>query len=640
MSVRSRSGALTAGLILIGLGLVFLLDIWNKEFSAWAFIAKYWPLILILIGARKLFLYFSWREGPAIGAGAPQGQAEQVNLSSEGRGPSLLGGLLWTGFGILFLLHNLGKVPDLWSMAGRYWPVLLILLGVGKVIDYYQQRGRVSLRVGEIIGILILIFVGLAVTRVTGSHFARSIRDIPWNINIGGTEVRPGQWFGNSYAYSEEKSYPIAPSTPVRVENAYGQVVVSPGAEEEVRIRLKKVIYQDDEKRAKEIAEQIRVEGGLDVSGAPVEQDKKFAGKIPSATPANIFVVKTNRDSLNSSDYRFNTDMEVSIPKNVELQIRNLYGEVRVTNLAGKLNISTTHNPIEIRDCIGDVTISNRYGETRLINLTGNVAVDSRGDVYVENIKGDVTVSDKYAPVVISGVDGKVSVSNTDQSINISKVSQPVVVDAPGAPVQVTDLRSTLRVTTSHRNVDISNVDSDVNLQSKYSTITLRDVKGNVDIDSNTDRINAESIGGHINLNGRGTGIVANDIKGSIEIRTTLKDVLVNGFSGGCNVTNEFADVSLSTMTLSKNGVAVTNHNGGIDLFLSQGTAFEIDAIAKNGRVNSEYPGLQSPQNSGENEILKAKSGSGGPKILLNTDNSSIHIRARESRNDRVSTEK
>ena len=640
MSVRSRSGALTAGLILIGLGVVFLLDIWNREFSAWAFIAKYWPVILILIGLRKLLLYFSWFEGSAISAGAPPIQARQSGTASEGRRPSLLGGLLWTGFGVLFLLHNLGKVPDLWSLAGRYWPVLLILLGVGKVIDYYRQKDRVSLRVGEIVGIIILIFVGLAVTRITGSNFVRSIRDIPWNINVGGTSVRPGQMLGNSYTYSEEKSYPIPPSTPVRIENAYGQVVVSPGTEEEVRVRLKKAVYQDDEKRAKEIAEQIRVEGGLEASQPPAQQDKQTAGKIPAAPAANIFVVKTNRDSLNSDDYRFNTDLEVSIPKSVELQIRNLYGEVRVTNMEGKLNVSTTHNPIEIRDCMGDVTTSNRYGETRIINLSGKVTVDSRGDVYIETVKGDVTVSNKYAPVVISGVDGKVSVSNTDQNVKISKVSQPVVIDAPGAPVQVSDLRSTLKVSTSHRNAEITNVDSDVDLQSKYSTITLKDIKGNVDIGSNTDRITADSVGGHLNLNARGSGIVANNIRGSVEIRTTLKDVVVNGFSGRCNVSNEYADISLSTAALSTEGVAITGHNGRIELSLPQGAAFEIDAVAKNGRVVSEYPNLQSPQNSGGNETLKAKLGSGGPKITLNTDNSNIHIRAREIKGDQVSAEK
>ena len=74
--------------------------------------------------------------------------------------PSLLGALLWIGLGILFLLRNLGIGPDIWSLAGRYWPVLLILLGVGKILDYFLHKDSVSIRFGEIVGIFFLLLIG------------------------------------------------------------------------------------------------------------------------------------------------------------------------------------------------------------------------------------------------------------------------------------------------------------------------------------------------------------------------------------------------------------------------------------------------------------------------------------------------
>jgi hypothetical protein len=92
--------------------------------------------------------------------------------------PSLLGGLLWTGLGIIFLLRNFGIGPDVWSLAARYWPILLILLGLGKVIDYYRQKEGVSLRVGEIIGILFLVMVGTLITKATQSHVGRIFRGL------------------------------------------------------------------------------------------------------------------------------------------------------------------------------------------------------------------------------------------------------------------------------------------------------------------------------------------------------------------------------------------------------------------------------------------------------------------------------
>jgi hypothetical protein len=61
MAPHTRSGILTAGLILIAIGVIFLLNNFY-EISAWRLIARYWPVVLILIGLRKLFCYFTWQE--------------------------------------------------------------------------------------------------------------------------------------------------------------------------------------------------------------------------------------------------------------------------------------------------------------------------------------------------------------------------------------------------------------------------------------------------------------------------------------------------------------------------------------------------------------------------------------------------
>jgi hypothetical protein len=59
-------GALTGGLILIVLGIIFMLENLYGGFSFWRIFARYWPLILILIGIRKLYGYFTWQEVPSV----------------------------------------------------------------------------------------------------------------------------------------------------------------------------------------------------------------------------------------------------------------------------------------------------------------------------------------------------------------------------------------------------------------------------------------------------------------------------------------------------------------------------------------------------------------------------------------------
>ena len=62
MAARKTNGALTAGLILIALGIIFLLENWYGVFPFWRLFAKYWPVILIIIGLKKLHAYFTWHD--------------------------------------------------------------------------------------------------------------------------------------------------------------------------------------------------------------------------------------------------------------------------------------------------------------------------------------------------------------------------------------------------------------------------------------------------------------------------------------------------------------------------------------------------------------------------------------------------
>jgi lia operon protein LiaF len=73
MAAYSRKGTLFGGLILIGLGAIFLIETWYQPFSAWHLIARYWPLILIIIGIRKLYGYFTWNDdNQATGGTSPE----------------------------------------------------------------------------------------------------------------------------------------------------------------------------------------------------------------------------------------------------------------------------------------------------------------------------------------------------------------------------------------------------------------------------------------------------------------------------------------------------------------------------------------------------------------------------------------
>jgi hypothetical protein len=535
--------------------------------------------------------------------------------------PSLLGALLWIGLGVVFLLRNFGIGPSFWWLIWHYWPILLILLGLGKVLDYLLHKDSISIHAGEVIGIIMLILIGSAVSRLSDSHFGRIVQNLP--IQIGGMSVRPGQWLGETHSFSEEATFPLKDSLPILVENSYGSVSITPGNDREIIVRLKKIIY-GSEMKARNIAPQIKLEGEPERKGSSATNLK------PEAEPGKksdieYFVIRTNRDSLSSRGYMFNTNMEIVVPRNSNLKVRNTIGEIRVSDINGNLDLSTTHRDLEVRDCTGQFKISTSYADSRLTNLVGNLNMESRGKVYIDGVKGDVTVTNESTPLEIYNVEGKVQASNNEGSIRIERITKPVIIDSRGTEVHVENIQDSLKVTASYKKVDISDISSNVSLDTSYATVLLKGIKGNLDIRSNTDSVSAEDIHGSFKLRAHGSGVRVNEIQGPLDVQTTLKNVVVEDFSDSCTVTSEYAGISITSRKLGKGDVILKNRNGDIDLSLPDNASFIIDATALNGKVESEYAGLKSGS-SEDRGVLKARVKNGGPKILMETNYGTIRI--------------
>ena len=100
-SQRSRAGTLVVGIVLVGLGLLFLADtIGMADFSD--VIERYWPMTLVLIGVPKLI------SRDTIGSG------------------------LWLiAIGVWLQITHLGLFGLGWATS---WPVLLILIGAGMIL--------------------------------------------------------------------------------------------------------------------------------------------------------------------------------------------------------------------------------------------------------------------------------------------------------------------------------------------------------------------------------------------------------------------------------------------------------------------------------------------------------------------------
>ena len=56
---------------------------------------------------------------------------------------SLVGPFLLIGIGALFLIHNLTEI-NIFKLIWPYWPLVLILIGVSKLVEHFRGKTPLS----------------------------------------------------------------------------------------------------------------------------------------------------------------------------------------------------------------------------------------------------------------------------------------------------------------------------------------------------------------------------------------------------------------------------------------------------------------------------------------------------------------
>jgi hypothetical protein len=72
---------------------------------------------------------------------------------------SIWGAVVLIALGVLLLLANLGHGFNPWMLLARYWPLILIFLGIGGVIDYFRVRSDPTAPHGRTSGAMIAMIV-------------------------------------------------------------------------------------------------------------------------------------------------------------------------------------------------------------------------------------------------------------------------------------------------------------------------------------------------------------------------------------------------------------------------------------------------------------------------------------------------
>lgn len=387
--------------------------------------------------------------------------------SMPARRRSFAGAIVLIIVGVVFLLGNMGVLT--WSRIffwfAHYWPVLLIIWGVVKLLEYYnaQRAGYASpgIGVGGVFLLIFLVMFGMAASVASRHNWSQTP-----GIVINDEEVFP--FFGDPYTFQEQVEQAFEPGSRLEINSARGNVNVVAWDEPRIKIVADKRIVAEKESDAQRIHEQSKPQ-------------------ISSA--GSVVSVSIGLPSANSSEpFRWapslRTNVQIFMPRKAAVKLVARRGDVSIEGREGEIQIDNSNGSVSVRDIKGNANIQVRHGDARAEQVTGNVNIEGRADdVTVVDVNGTVALlGEFFGQTRVSRVGKAIRFSSSKTEMETGKIDGELNMDSG-------DLRASqlagFKIRTRSKDIHLENIAGDIEVANRNASVELHADKpplGNISI--------------------------------------------------------------------------------------------------------------------------------------------------------------
>lgn len=339
---------------------------------------------------------------------------------------SIFGPLVLIGIGILFLLRN--RVPgfDAYRFLAHYWPALLIVWGVVRLVEHYTAPGVGGLSGGEVALLVVIIVFGLALTA------SLSLGHWTWHDNWqGGAPWQQDYRFETATQATLPRGLPVI----VRADRASVQLIATPGGE--IRASLSDSVRASSFKRA-----QSRFQ-----AGAPAMNEQNGAWLVQPAGP--------------DPSPRLRAELRLYLPATTPVTVVVQHGDIQAANWDAALALTTNDGAIRVARAHA-VTIGGEPDSVTLHEATGPVTISGGGTLDLSDIHdrvrlegpfgGDVSLMRLAAGFQLTAGQTQVDCASLPGSFDLSGggllayAARNLTVETHGRDLAIRGFRGALRV--------------------------------------------------------------------------------------------------------------------------------------------------------------------------------------------------
>src|ERR1700688_1125229 len=375
---------------------------------------------------------------------------------------SLAGPFVLIVVGTVFLMGTMRilSIGRLAHLFANYWPALLIVWGVIKLVEH-QRAQREGTRApgiggGGVVLVVMIVAFGLIATQLEHLDWS-GIRD---HMNIDDPDF--SGIFGESYNFNDHLEQDFPASASLKVIDTHGAVSVHASDDNRITVVVRKRVGADNQNDAdkydRETKPTIIAIGGL----VTVDAKAEAAG-----------------------DHPVETDLDISLPRKVQVSITSRRGDVKVSGRGGGVDISAQHSDTAVEDVNGNVKVSQEKGSVKIEQINGDVHVQGRvNEVSVADIKGAVQLDGEFQESIkLARISKTVTFKSSRTDMEFSRIEGTLDLDSD--ELHAEQLTGPLHLTTRSKKIRLEEVSGDVRLQNDNGAVEVgMRALGNIQIDN------------------------------------------------------------------------------------------------------------------------------------------------------------
>jgi hypothetical protein len=342
---------------------------------------------------------------------------------------SILGGVLLILLGVLFLFARWNPDLHIWHVFWHYWPILIILWGIAKLVDHLNAhsagRERAPLVTGSEAALMVLVILVIA-----GMGLYSRIRernpDLDINLNM----------FHEKASQNVDVPVKTIPAgSHITLTTTHGNITCHAGEGNQIRGTANVTASEANESAAQDRLKNVNVVIEQGVDGYTVHP------------------VNQNGDGGN-----VDVDLDVTVPKSVSISANTDHGNVSISGVAGKVTVNTNHGDVEVHDSGSDVSVDMTKGDVRISSVGGSVRISGRGDeVEVSDITDDATIDGEFfGPVHVRNV--AKTTHYASQKADLTLVHMTGRLELDSGEIEVSDVAGFAKLNTRNKDLDVENV--------------------------------------------------------------------------------------------------------------------------------------------------------------------------------------